>query len=75
MAKFRLEDQDVVVADEFGDLTYDDAVNAIVEEAVASIEEALWNMVDDLEYVTGEEADSPTDYNAEEAEEAPEDEE
>ena len=39
-------------------------MNAVVEAAVASIEQALWEMVDDLEYVIGEEMDCPSDDEA-----------
>jgi hypothetical protein len=64
MAKFRWED-DVLIADEHGDLDYTEAVGTLVSEAVASIEEALWNLVDDLEYVMAEEAEEPADDDIE----------
>lgn len=71
MARFRWED-DVLIADEHGDLEYHDAVGALVEQAVSSIEEALWNLVDDLEYVVAEEAEEPADEEVEDDEEAEE---
>jgi hypothetical protein len=64
MAKFRWED-DVLIADEHGDLDYTEAVGTLVSEAVASMEEALWNLVDDLEYVMAEEAEEPADDDIE----------
>lgn len=60
MAKFTYED-DTLVSDPHGDISYDDAINAVIEEAVAKIEETLWNLVDEIEYVVGEEAEEPTD--------------
>lgn len=59
MARFKFDD-DVLVADECGDLTYEDARRASVEEAVTKIEEAIWNLVDEIEYISEEEYDDPT---------------
>lgn len=62
MAKFRIDEHDdILVEDDAGDLDYHDAISAIVEHAVATIEQALWEMVDELEYVVAEETDQPTD--------------
>lgn len=64
MAKFRIDERDdILVEDEDGDLSYHDALSAIVEHAVAVIEGALWEMVDELEYVVAEEADEPTNLD------------
>lgn len=66
MAKFRIDERDdILVEDDDGDLNYHDALSAIVEHAVATIEAALWEMVDELEYVVAEETDQPSndDYD------------
>lgn len=68
MAKFRRDD-DILIYDQHGDITYDDAVNATVDSCVDSIEEALWNLVDDLEYIIGEEAHDPEDVTTTDTEE------
>lgn len=61
MAKFRIDQRDdIIVEDDAGDLDYHDALSAIVEHAVATIEMALWEMVDELEYVVAEETDQPS---------------
>ena len=63
MAKFRIDERDdILVEDDAGDLDYHDALSAIVEHAVATIEGALWEMVDELEYVVAEETDQPTNF-------------
>ena len=59
MAKFTYDD-DAITADEFGDLSYDEAIRSVVESAVAQFEMTLWDMVDDLEYVVSEECSQPT---------------
>ena len=58
MAKFLFDEDDNIIADPAGELDYYDALNATVEGAVASIEGAIWGLVDDLEYILGEEMDS-----------------
>lgn len=65
MARFRWED-DVLIADETGDLEYHEALGSLVEQAGAKFEELLWNLVDDLEYVVGEEQEEPADEEPEE---------
>lgn len=63
MAKFRIDERDdILVEDDAGDLDYHDAISAIVEHAVATIEEALWEMVDELEYVVAEEVNQPSNF-------------
>lgn len=64
MAKFRIDDHDdIIVEDADGDLSYHDALSAIVEHTVATIEMALWEMVDELEYVVAEEVDEPSNLD------------
>jgi hypothetical protein len=62
MSKFKfISGEPELVADESGDLSYDEAVNALVEDAVAGFEKVLWNMVDELEYVIMTESEAPTE--------------
>lgn len=61
MARFEFTEDGDLIANEHGDVEYDEAIDAIVERAVSMIEEALWNMVDDLEYVIAEETVEPSD--------------
>ncbi len=64
MAHFTLDD-DGLVEDEQGDLSYDEAVELIVRDALANIEMTIWDMVDDLEYVVAAETVEPTDEGQE----------
>ena len=59
--RFKLDESDTLVADEHGDLTYHEAVSIAVDDAVAMIEEALWNLVDDVQYLAEEESSDPGD--------------
>jgi hypothetical protein len=71
MARFRFDEDDTLVADDTGDVSYDEAVNSLVEEAVAQMEMALWDLADALEHVVSEEMAVPSNKDDEDA---PEDE-
>lgn len=60
MARFSYDD-DIIVADCHGEVSYDDALNGAVDNAVSAIEMALWDLVDELEYIIGEEVLQPTE--------------
>ena len=61
MAKFKFDERDgVLIADEDGDLSYHDARAAVVEQFSAQLEQLLWEMVDEIEYVVAEEMDMPS---------------
>ena len=64
MAHFTLDD-DGLVEDEQGDLSYDEAIEEVVREAVATIEMTIWELVDNLEYVVAAETVEPTDEGQE----------
>lgn len=59
MAHFSYND-DVLIEDEHGSVTYDEALNGAVESAVASITMTLWDLVDELEYIISAETVEPT---------------
>jgi len=62
MAKFSVDEETrAVVADEHGDLEYHDALTVVVDECVNAIEEAIWNLVDDIVYIVGEDTLEPSD--------------
>ena len=67
MSKFSFDEDDVLIADEDGDLTYDEAVNSTVEQCMAQIEASIWSLIDDLEYLADEEENDGNDDGAEEA--------
>jgi hypothetical protein len=64
-----------LVADPNGDLTYDEAVSAVVEGAVAALEQVLWDMVDELEYLVlcSDDEDAPDNEDEDDDDEATED--
>jgi hypothetical protein len=53
-------DEDVLMEDENGDVSYDEAISDAVNDAVVNIEMALWNLVDELEYIISAETVEPT---------------
>lgn len=60
MARFKFDERDdVLVADDEGNLNYHEALSAVVEQFSSQIEQLLWEFVDELEYVVGEEMDQP----------------
>ena len=67
MSKFFYDPDDVIVANEDGDLTYDEAVNSTVEQCMVQIEASIWSLIDDLEYLADEEENDGNDDGAEEA--------
>lgn len=60
MAHFTLADEGFI-EDEHGDVSYDEAIDAVVREALANIEMTIWELVDDLEYLVSAETVEPTD--------------
>ena len=68
MSRFTDQD-DVLVNDPEGEMSYEDAVSHVVDTVVAAFEELIWNLVDDLEYLAEAEYDEPTtDDNEDEPE-------
>lgn len=59
MARFSY-DEDTLVEDEHGDVTYDEAIADAVASTVMTIEMALWELVDDLEYIITAETKEPS---------------
>mgnify|MGYP001568182599 CR=1 FL=1 len=59
------EHDDVLVADPEGDMSYEEAVSATVDNVVNAFEELIWNLVDDVEYLQEQEAEDPTDNDTE----------
>lgn len=59
MAKFTYEDEQLV-ADEFGELSYEDAIDSVVEDAVAELEMAVWDLVDAVERIACAELEQPS---------------
>lgn len=53
-------DGDVLVEDENGDVSYDEALQGAVQDAVASITMTLWGLVDEIEYIVAAETVEPT---------------
>lgn len=62
MSRYTQHD-DVLVADPDGDMSYEEAMEQVVENVVNAFEELIWNLVDDVEYLQEEEAADPTDEN------------
>ena len=61
MARFRFDERaDCLVADDHGDIEYAEAIAYCIDDTIASIEEALWNLVDEIEYMVDEESKQPT---------------
>lgn len=60
MARFAYDD-DIIIADCHGDVSYDDALAGAIDAAVGTIESALWDLVDELEYIISEETLQPSD--------------
>ena len=67
MSKFSFDQDNVLVADKYGELTYDEAVDSTVEQCMAQIEASIWSLIDDLEYLADEEENDGNDDGAEEA--------
>lgn len=60
MSQFTQHDG-AIIADPQGEMSYQEAISTVIDEAVASIEEALWNLVDDVEYIVEENLDEEDD--------------
>ena len=61
MSKYRDEDGVLVADSNCGTIPYDEAVRITVRELISGFEELIWNFVEDMEYLVGEETLDPMD--------------
>ena len=52
-----------LLADSDGELTYAEAIESVIDDALDAFEEALWNMVDELEYLILAESEGDDDVS------------